>query len=289
MTALDSPLVSTQWLADHLGTDKLIVLDATVLRITQANGQPGWLSGHEQYIMHGHIPGAQFADLLETFSDPDGEFAFTKPGKELFESAAGSVGIDNDTTVVVYDSSVGEWASRVWWLFRTWGYDSVAVLDGGFTKWQLEDRETESGYLAPTPASFVATERPELWVDKAYVEAIVSGETDAALVCGVPAREYSGEATSRSRAGHIPGSINVPAARLVDRDTRAVLSQDELRKQFEPVVGARRVVLYCGAGIAAAAGALAMTLLGERNVAIYDGSLGEWVADPDRPLVTTAG
>ena len=284
---LTSPLVSTQWLADHLGGD-LVVLDATVLGITLPNGSTGYLSGHEQYLVEGHLPGAVFADLMEELSDPEGEYPFTRPDADRFETAVGELGIDNGTTVVVYDSVVGQWAARVWWLFRAFGYDRVAVLDGGLTKWRSEGRAIETGHVAPEPALFEAHERPELWVDRAYVEAVLRGEEDAALVCATPPKEFTGEVSNRARPGHIPGSIPAAAARLVDRETRALLPADELRSTLEPALGKPRIVTYCGGGIAAASAALALTLLGETSVAVYDDSLNEWAADPSLPLVTTA-
>lgn len=281
-----SPTVSTQWLADHLGSDKLVVLDATVL--LSSGLHHGYVSGHEQFILTGHIPGAGFADLLETFSDPDGRFPFTKPDQARFEAAVSALGIDNDTTVVVYDAVVSQWASRIWWLFRTWGYDRVAVLDGGLTKWTAEGRETEIGHHEVTPATFTGRERPDLWADKAYVESVAGGSVQAGLVCGTPPKDFSGEASARPRAGHIPGSISVPAGRLVDRDSNALLGETELREKFAPVLEENQIVAYCAGGIAAAADALALTLLGHRNVVIYDGSLNEWAADPDAALVVGA-
>ena len=212
--------MSTQWLADHLGADGLVVLDASVVRFTNPNGKPGNVSGHEQYLLEGHIPGAVFADLFEELSDPDGRYPFSRPSAQRFAAAAGELGIDNATTVVVYDSAVGQWASRVWWLFRAFGYDDVAVLDGGLTSWKQEERALETGHVQAETAAFTVTERPELWVDKAYVEGVLRGEHEAALVCAAPPQEFSGEAVPRKRGGHIPGSSSVPAARLVDRDTR---------------------------------------------------------------------
>jgi thiosulfate/3-mercaptopyruvate sulfurtransferase len=282
---LSSPLVSTQWLADHLGASGLIVVDTTVHMLPALGG--GYVSGHEHYILTGHIPGALFADLIEEFSDPEGDYPFTRPAATRFEAAAGALGIDNESTVIVYDSAAGQWASRLWWLFRAFGYDDVAVLDGGLSKWTAEDRETDIGHAEPSPGSFTAAERPELWADKADVESIVRGETDAALVCGMPAKEYTGEVRSRSRAGHIPGSISVPPGRLVDRDSNEYLDEAALRSVFAPALKGSRIVAYCGGGIAAASDALALTLIGERNVAVYDGSLNEWAADPAAPLVVS--
>jgi thiosulfate/3-mercaptopyruvate sulfurtransferase len=282
-----SPLVSTQWLADHLGRDGLVVLDASVLGIELPNGRPGYLSGHEQYLLEGHVPGAVFADHLEELSDPEGAYPLTRPDAARFEAAVGALGIDNDTAVVVYDSSVGQWAARLWWLFRAFGYDRVAVLDGGLTKWRGEGRALELGHVEPDPAVFVAEERPTLWVGKEFVAAVLRGEEDAALVCSTPQKEFTGEVVTRARAGHIPGSISAPAAFLVDRETRAVLPADALRTTFAPALGRPRIVAYCGGGIASASAALALTLLGETSVAIYDESLNEWAADASLPLVTT--
>src|SRR5690349_9947616 len=101
---LPGPLVSTQWLADHLGADRLVVLDASVVNYTRPAGGIGHLSGHEQYVLEGHIPGAVFADVIDDLSDPDGRHPFTRPDAERFAAAAGALGIDNATTVVVYDT-----------------------------------------------------------------------------------------------------------------------------------------------------------------------------------------
>ena len=285
---LASPVVSTQWLADHLGAEKLVVIDATVVPSVLPSGKHGYLSGHDQYLIAGHIPGAIFADLIDVFSDPSGPYPFSRPSAELFAIAAASVGIDNDTTVVVYDSSVGQWAARIWWLFRAFGYDAVAVLDGGLQKWQNEGRESDVGHVEPVVASFETAERPELWVDKDYVERVVAGEVDAALVCGLPPQEFAGESGHRARLGHIPGSLSAPAGRLVDRDSNALLGTEALRSTFAPVLDEPQVITYCAAGIAASSDALALTLLGHRNVAVYDGSLSEWVADAAAPVVSAA-
>ena len=282
MTELHSPVVSTQWLADHLGADDLIVVDATVLPYTQPNGKQGYLSGHESYLINGHLPGAAFADLIDEFSDPDGAYPFTRPNVGQFTAAASALGVGAGTAVVIYDAAFGQWASRLWWLFRAFGYDNVAVLDGGSQKWIAEQRDLATGHVEPVPANFVANERPELWVEKADVQAIVDGTASAGLVCGLPPREFTGEAGS----GHIPGSLGVAAVHLVDRETNALRPLDDLRRIFAPVLDEQRIVTYCKGAIAAAADALVLTLLGHRNVAIYDNSLNEWATEGE--LVKTA-
>ena len=269
---VSTPVVSTQWLADHLGSDNLVVLDATVFALAPSTTETGaagprYLSGHDDYLSKGHIPGAVFADLFDVFSDPAGDYDFARPSADLFEAAAAAVGIDNGTTVVVYD----------------------AVLDGGLTKWHAETRPFATGGVRPRRVgAFVARPRPELWVDKSYVESIVAGEADAALVCSLPPAEFDGTAGARPRAGHIPGSISLPAATLVDPATNAFLRGDRLSTAIAPAVAAvgssGHLVTYCGGGIAAAASALALVRAGNEHVSIYDGSLNEWTADATAPL-----
>ncbi|HTL41386.1 MAG TPA: rhodanese-like domain-containing protein [Pseudolysinimonas sp.] len=279
MPTLLGPLVSTQWLADHLGADDLVVLDASVVAWARPNGGTGYVSGHEQYLLDGHLPGAVFADLIDELSDPEGRFPFTRPTARRFAAAAGALGVGNDSTVVVYDSGHGQWAARVWWLFRAFGYDDVAVLDGGLTAWRAEQRVLELGHVEPVPRVFAPVERPELWVDKSYVEGVLAGEHEAALVSASPSADFARR--------HIPGSASAPAARLVERERRTYLDDAGLKGVLAPALGGR-VVTYCGGGIAAASAALALTLLGERDVAVYDGSLAEWVADPEAAVSSAA-
>ena len=288
--ALDGPLVSTQWLADHLGSDSLVVLDATVVASTRPDGSPASISGLDQYLVDGHIPGAVFADLLDVFSDPHGAHPFTRPSAAAFEAAAEAVGVGSDTTVVVYDASVGQWASRLWWLFRAFGHASVAVLDGGAVKWRAEERPLERGHVEPRATDgFLAEERPDAWASKEDVAAVLDGTVDATLVCGLLPKEFAGETGNRSRLGRIPGSVSAPAARLVSRETNALLPASALRETFAEVLASdARIVTYCAAGIAAAADALALAVLGRDDVSLYDGSLNEWSADPDAPLETEA-
>lgn len=275
--ALAGPLVSTQWLCDHLGSEGLVVVDATVVAAPDPDGRVGYRSGAERY-RDGHVPGAVFADLLDPFSDPTGRFPFTRPGAEAFAAAAAALGVDADTTVVIYDAAVGQWASRLWWLFRSFGHDRVAVLDGGVTKWSSEGRPLETGDVAPRHAGLLAVaELPGFWSDRDDVAAVLSGDRAGTLICGAPPRDFA--------ARHLPGSVSAPAVRLVDPETNAFLPPAELRRLFADVLSSSDpIVAYCGAGIAAAADGLALALLGRDDVTVYDGSLTEWVSDPEAPL-----
>lgn len=289
MTAL-GPLVTTDWLAENLDDPAVVVLDATVLPVV-ADGSLTWESGRARFE-DAHIPGALFADIIEEFSDRTGEFAFTRPGAAQFADAASALGIGADTTVVVSDASVGNWAARLWWVFRSFGHESVVVLDGGLTKWQAEGRPVESG-AARVPgapgAVLVPAQRSGFWADRSDVRAVVDGHATATLICGLAPAEFSGASGFRARRGHIPGSVNIPAGRLVSRETNAFLPPEELRVLFaDTLASPDPVIAYCGGGIAAASDALALALLGRDDVRIYDGSLNEWASDVDAPLVVTA-
>lgn len=279
-----SPLVSTQWLADHLGADGLVVLEA----------------GRADTAAH-RVPGAGFASLRSGRSGFSGEgpFSVTRPTAAQFERAASALGVDADSTVVLYDAQTGRWAARLWWLFRAFGHERVAVLDGGLPKWLAEERPLAEGTTtettdAATPvaaaARFLARERPGLWAEKSELEAVLAGRADAVLLCAVPRDEFVGATTAgRPRGGHIPGSVNLPAAGLLARDGR-LLRPELLAERLRSVLGdaptaGRRVIAYCGAGVDATVAALALTLAGETDVAVYDGSLEEWAADPVAPLV----
>jgi thiosulfate/3-mercaptopyruvate sulfurtransferase len=290
MAALDlpTPLVSTEWLAQHLGDERLVVVDASVLGISTPAGSR-WLSGLDEYLIGGHVPGAVFADLLEEFSDPDGRFAFTRPSLERLSRSARDLGIDDGVAVVVYDSSIGHWAARLWWLLAAAGFEPVAVLDGGLTRWRAEGRALDTGFEVPRESGELTLSHVDgFWAEIDEVRRIVDGASDAALVCALSPGDFRGETGTRERRGHIPRSVNVPVGSLVDRETRTHLHGSALHERVAPATtaGASRIVVYCGGGIAAAGTGLALRRAGHTDVAVYDGSLDEWAADPELPLTT---
>jgi len=281
-------LLPVRELARRLHDPDLLILDATVnLPAPRFDGDYRASSGEDRFVA-AHIPGARFADLLGDLSAHAAPYHFAVPDPQALTQALRSLGVDDRRRVVVYDSDSGLWAARLWWMLRSLGIDA-AILDGGFRQWRLENQPIESG-AAPLLPGAVLTARPDprAWIDRAGVEAIVRADAAGTLICALSADLFHGTAPTRyRRRGHIPGSRNFPARGLFTGGGR-YLDPQELAARAAPVLqgAARPLVLYCGGGISAAATALALTLIVETRVAIYDGSLEEWAADPALPLVS---
>lgn len=304
------PLVDGAWLAARLGDPTLVLLDVTVDLPRPlhdgdhraGSGLLGWVAAH--------IPTSQHLDLLHDFADPDGAFHFAQPSVERARGVLEGLGVDDASTVVLYDSADGFWAARAWWSLRGLGLHAL-VLDGGLTAWLADGREVEvggrgagsavdvdatgvavPGVPAGAPDAIAAggslrlVEDPSVWATRQDVIDIVAGRRAASLVCALGADQFTGEATTRyARRGHIPTSVNLPARDLA-RDAGRLLPAPELTH----VVGQalpeedREIVLYCGGGISASYAALGLVSAGRSRVRVYDGSLEEWSADPALPL-----
>lgn len=283
------PLVSVEWLNSRLDDPNVVILDASVYLspAQEGSGRGQFKSGLKQYL-EGHIPGARFADLFTEFSDPSSRFPFTRPQKEQFEAAARKLGITRATHVVVYDGLVGQWAARLWWVFTTLGHSRVSVLDGGLRKYLAEGGQPETN-TPSYPKSIYRIPGPQRdFAHTALVADIVAGRADGSLICLLQPDDYSGAIAVRKRGGHIPGSVNLPFTRLVNVDDNTLLPPAQLRsviRSVTPLEG-ERVVTYCGGGIASTLGALALAVIGYENSLEYDGSLAEWIDDPERAMAT---
>ncbi|MFI4974123.1 MAG: sulfurtransferase [Caulobacterales bacterium] len=279
-------LVPTDWLADHLGDADLRIFDVTVHLRPSTSGPYQIESGRADYEA-AHVPGAAFLDLGRDLSDPDSPLAFTMPSADRLAAALGRAGVGRGARVVVYTTTTPMWATRLWWMLRSSGFDDVAVLDGGFGKWIAEGRPTQAGARQYPPAELSLSPRPGAWADKGAVLAAV-GDGAVCTINALSPSVHSGEsAMNYGRKGHIKGSRNVPYAALLNADG-TWRDDGELRPLFE-AAGAferQRVICYCGGGISATMDALALTRLGHPAVAVYDGSMSEWSRDPEMPMET---
>jgi thiosulfate/3-mercaptopyruvate sulfurtransferase len=278
-------LVETEWLAQHL--DDVVVLDCTTHLIPDPKITYVVKPGREDFE-RGHIPGAQFCDVSRDVSDTTQKLNFMRPTPEKFAAALCRFGISNGTRVVTYSTANPWWATRVWWLLREFGHDNAAVLNGGWQKWTAENRAVETGPgRGRSPGEFVVREVRNLMVGKDEVKAAVGDADVCTLNALLPAQHTGSGGNSYGRPGRIAGSVNVPAAHLLDPATNIFLPPDELRRRMG-AVGAldRPVIAYCGGGIAASADAMILTMLGHTDVRIYDASLSEWAKDESLPMET---
>lgn len=279
-------LISADELAAALDRPDLRILDATThISIPDEGGPYTVTPGREGYRAE-HVPGAVFADVPGALSDPDAEFAYTLPTPERFAAAAGALGIGDGTHVVVYDTAGAAWATRVWWLLRVFGFDTVSVLDGGLAAWKAEGRPVESGDVVPAQASFIPTFRPELVADTAEVARLSASA--GVVVNTLDEATFRGEQERNPypRRGRIPGSRNLPRATLLDPTTGRFLDTPQLTAKLQDagILDADRAVAYCGGGIAATLPAFAAYLVSGVQVAVYDGSLSEWTSDESLPV-----
>ena len=276
-------LVDPKWVAGRLDTPDVRVLDCTVYLSTDQNGEYQLQSGYDNWV-DSHIPGSGFADLIEDLSETeDPDYPFQLPTPEDFAAAVGDLGVGNHSRVVLYDTvdagNNNEWAARLWWMFRVFGHDRVGVLDGGWARWAAEDRPVSTTVTKPEPTTFTADYRPELVADKEDVQARLEGD-DACLINALRPSDHA--------AQRIPNSENVPAVGddAVITDNGTYQPEERLRERFADAgaTDAEEVITYCGGGIAASSEALALYHAGITDAAVYDGSLTEWTADPDRPV-----
>jgi thiosulfate/3-mercaptopyruvate sulfurtransferase len=283
---MPTPLVETGWLAAHLDDPDLRVLDCSVAMQFHDDGSYSFTSGRPAWEQ-GHIPGSQFVDVLSELSDPDAADSLMMPPPEIFARTMAARGVGDGTRVVLYDNSNHAWAARVWWMLRVCGFDDAAVLNGGWKKWIAENRPQSTAEPQPPHAAFTVRARPQLMATKDDVLAAL-GRAGVAIINALSPESFRGEVQLFPRPGRIPGSRNVYCQNLVNPATHAYADVSRLRELFagSGALEADRVITYCGGGIAASSDALALTLLGVGNVAVYDGSLAEWTADPQLPLET---
>jgi thiosulfate/3-mercaptopyruvate sulfurtransferase len=211
------------------------------------------------------------------------------PEVAQLEAAFGRHGISADSQVVLYSIGTPMWATRFWWMLQSLGFENAAVLDGGFDKWKAEGRAIETGPARGfRPATFMAKPRDGYFVGKHDVLAS-KGEHNTVVVNALGPQFHKGLEPSRyGRPGRVPGSCNVPAATLLDPQSKAFVPLDEAEQKFASlgITKDKLVIAYCGGGISATVDLFLLRRLGYQNLTLYDGSMGEWAKDAALPIET---
>jgi thiosulfate/3-mercaptopyruvate sulfurtransferase len=269
------PLVSTEWLAEHLGRPDLAVFDTT--KYLPNEGRDGAAE-----FLSAHIPGARFFDI-DVVADQETTLPHMVPTPGRFERLMGEMGVSNDSLVVFYDQKGIASSARGWWLMGLFGHDAAAVLDGGLPKWVREGRPVEQGTPeAPAPAQFRASFRAERLRG---VGDMMAADEHRIVLDARAAGRFAGTAPEPRPglpSGHMPGSHNLPFTELLGPDG-TMLPPEALRARFAAagVDGGRSVVTSCGTGVTAAILTLGLVQAGLPQGAVYDGSWTEWAGRPD--------
>ena len=262
--ALTSPVVSVEWLQRNLHAENLIILDGTINKVFIADQK--------------QIPNTRFFDIKNKFSNRSDPFPSAFPSEEQFQKEARDLGVNKNSAIVVYDDKGIYSSARVWWLFKAFGYNNVAILDGGFPAWLKAKYDTEpmSIYKGKL-GDFLAQLQPQFMMffddikdaSKNKTHIIVDARSSGRFNCEVP------EPREDLRMGTIPNSVNLPFTNLIEDGL--LKSKRDLAKAFYMVANKNdNIVFSCGSGLTACILALGADITGYKNISVYDGSWTEW-------------
>jgi len=273
---MNNNLVSVDWLKNHLKDEGLVVLDATLPKV----------SDKDKPLRTDGIPNALKFDLQQTFLDKNSGLPNTVPHAKDFEKNVRALGIDCQSTIVIYDQHGVYSSPRAWWLFKFFGHKNVFVLNGGLPEWEKHGFELSNTHKRPSKiGSFTSTFKPQLLVSKNDVFNNIKLQKYL-VIDARSSKRFNAEVEEPREgmsSGHIPKSKNLYYGSLIKNNL--LLNKGELKEKFEHITSENKIIIYsCGSGITACILALAGTQVGLNHFSIYDGSWSEWGSDYKLPI-----
>lgn len=277
---MQTTIISAEWLLAQ-DSDRITILDASYFLPTMGR------DGRAEFVQE-HIIGAQFFDI-DTIKDEADPLPHMMPSASVFEAAMRDIGVHSDRQIIVYDNSPFLSSARAWWMLRYFGHLAVCVLDGGMEAWKQAGGKTEQGNPPAETGSFTAgpPEKAGLILFDELREAVENGSAQQ-IIDARAADRFNGlapEPRAGLRAGHIPGSLNLPINSLLDKQTGKLKTEQELQKLFDDAGFDMNLpsVTTCGSGVTAAGLTLALAILGKTDIRLFDGSWSQWGAS-DAPI-----
>lgn len=269
------PLISLEKFELLKHNPKVVILDATIDKVNQKIDQ----NNIEL------IPGSLFFDIEHAFSDPSSKLPHTLVNEDTFNTKTLELGINEDSTIIIYDRWGIYSSPRAWWMFKYFGHKNVYVLDGGITAWKAKNETTSTYARAKEIGNFTAKISHEWLVDKNYILSNLNNE-EIKIIDARGKGRFEGkvpEPRAGLRSGHIPNSTNIPFEEVLNGSF--LKSEEELKRIFEGHSTKNGLNIFsCGSGITASILALAAKEIGISKIAVYDGSWAEWGADIQLPI-----
>jgi len=276
------PIVTTDWLAEHLEAPDIRIVDGSWYL-------PAMARNALQEFLEGHISGAAFFDI-DDISDTESPFPHMLPAPEKFSSRMKKLGIGDGHHVVAYDGAGVFSSARVWWMFHAMGHENISVLDGGLPKWKAEGRDLETKQQTRGQRHYTARLNNFIVRDLGDMQRNLVVKREQVIDARSKAR-FDGtapEPRAELSSGHMPGSLSVPFNLLINEDG-TLKEEQELKATFEGagVDLSRPVITTCGSGVTAAILSLALTVLGHKATSLYDGSWSQWAATQGAEIVVS--
>ena len=279
-----SLLVETDWLESNLENPNIRIFDCTVWLNPHPKKIYTIVSGKKDYD-EGHIPNSDFLNL-EDISLKNTPYPFMMPDIKTFDKVMSLKGVGPDTHVILYSRANIQWATRVWWMLKSMGFNNASILNGGYDRWKNQNKNISTTPITYQENKFISIPQNGLFCTK---EEVLNSLTNnnISIINALRSTLHDGsEKVDYGRLGHIKNSINIPSLEMVDPDTNLYKSLEDLKIIFKNynVLNKEKVIAYCGGGIAATNIAFVLTALGFNNITVYDASLSEWAKNNNLPM-----